>query len=73
LRKGTTNCIGNEKGSLEAVDVLMALGAVAIALSSATGREHLRWQGAAEREAEQYGIAGAYVRAGIEGREFEGG
>jgi len=51
----------------------MALGAVAIALSSATGREHLRWQGAAEREAEQYGIAGAYVRAGIEGREFEGG
>ena len=53
--------------------ILMALGAVAIALSSATGREHLRWQGAAEREAEQYGIEGAYVRAGIEGREFEGG
>ena len=30
--------------------ILMALGAVAIALSSATGREHSCWQDAAERE-----------------------
>jgi sugar transport protein len=53
--------------------ILMALGAVAIALSSATGREHSRWQDAAEREGKRYGIAGNYVRASMEGREFEGG
>jgi drug/metabolite transporter (DMT)-like permease len=53
--------------------ILMALGAVAIALSSATGREHSRWQDAAEREGKRYGIAGDYVRASMEGREFEGG
>src|SRR5258707_7951574 len=53
--------------------ILMALGAVAIALSSATGREHSRWQEAAEREGKRYGIEAAYVRAGMEGREFEGG
>jgi drug/metabolite transporter (DMT)-like permease len=52
---------------------LMALGAVAIALSSATGREHSRWQDAAEREGKRYGIEGAYVRASMEGREFEAG
>jgi drug/metabolite transporter (DMT)-like permease len=53
--------------------ILMALGAVAIALSSATSREHSRWQHSAEREGKRYGIAGGYVRAGMEGREFEGG
>ena len=53
--------------------LLMALGAGAIALSSATGREHSRWQDAAEREGNQYGIDGAYVRAGMEGREFRAG
>jgi drug/metabolite transporter (DMT)-like permease len=53
--------------------ILMALGAVAIALSSATGREHSRWQDAAEREGKRYGIEGAYVRASMEGREFEAG
>lgn len=52
--------------------ILMALGAIAIALSSATGREHARWQDAAEREGKRYGIAGSYVRASMEGREFEG-
>lgn len=51
----------------------MALGAIAIALSSATGREHSRWQDAAEREERRYGIERAYVRAGMEGREFEAG
>lgn len=53
--------------------ILMALGAVAIALSSATGREHLHWQDAAEREGKRYGIEGAYIRASMEGKEFEGG
>ena len=51
--------------------ILMALGAVAIALSSATGREHLCWQDAAEREGKRYRIEGAYVRASMEGRDFE--
>ncbi len=49
--------------------VLMALGAGAIALSSATGREHARWHDAAEREGRRYGIEAEYVRAGLEGRE----
>jgi drug/metabolite transporter (DMT)-like permease len=48
--------------------ILMALGALAIALSSATAREHASWQDAAEREGERYGIDGEYVRAGMEGR-----
>ena len=52
---------------------LMALGAGTIALSSATGREHSCWQDAAEREGKQYGVEGSYVRAGMEGRQFEGG
>jgi hypothetical protein len=47
--------------------ILMALGAVAIALSSATAREHSSWQNAAQREASRYGIEHDYVRAGIEG------
>jgi glucose uptake protein GlcU len=53
--------------------ILMALGAVAIALSSATGREHSRWQAAAEREGKRYGIPDAYVQASMEGREINGG
>lgn len=53
--------------------ILMALGAVAIALSSATGREHSRWQAAAERESKRYGIENAYVRASMEGRETRAG
>jgi drug/metabolite transporter (DMT)-like permease len=51
--------------------ILMALGAVAIALSSATTREHSKWQDAAARESKRYGIEGEYVRAGIEGRAYE--
>ena len=50
----------------------MALGAVAIALSSASGHEHSRWRAAAEREGKRYGVGDAYVRAGMEGRETEG-
>jgi glucose uptake protein GlcU len=51
--------------------LLMALGAVAIALSSATEREHASWQNAADREGQRYGVEGEYVRAGMEGREIK--
>jgi hypothetical protein len=51
--------------------LLMALGAVAIALSSATEREHSSWQDAAQREGQRYGVEGEYVRAGMEGREMQ--
>ena len=51
--------------------ILMATGAVAIALSSATKQEHLRWQDAAEREGKRYGIQDSHVRASMEGTEFE--
>ena len=50
--------------------LLMALGAVAIALSSATEREHSSWQDAADREGQRYGVDHEYVRAGIEGRSY---
>jgi glucose uptake protein GlcU len=50
--------------------LLMALGAVAIALSSATEREHASWQNAAQREGRRYGVEPEYVRAGMEGREM---
>jgi glucose uptake protein GlcU len=53
--------------------VLMGLGALAIALSSASEREHSSWRDAAEREGQRYGVEKGYVRAGMEGREFEGG
>jgi len=53
--------------------VLMGLGALAIALSSASQREHSSWREAAEREGQRYGVEDGYVRAGMEGREFEGG
>src|SRR6202047_4104313 len=53
--------------------VLMGLGALAIALSSASEREHSSWRDAAQREGQRYGVEDGYVRAGMEGREFEGG
>src|SRR5450755_1209999 len=52
--------------------LLMALGAVAIALSSANEREHSSWQDAAQREGQRYGVEGEYVRAGMEGRAMAG-
>src|SRR5271167_1622050 len=52
--------------------LLMALGAVAIALSSVTEREHSSWQDASRREGERYGVEGEYVRAGMEGRKMDG-
>jgi hypothetical protein len=39
----------------------MAIGSVAIALSSPTGQEHSRWQEAAEREGKRYGIEGSVM------------
>lgn len=51
----------------------MALGAVAIALSSATEREHASWQDAADREGQRYSVQAEYVRAGMEGREMTSG
>jgi drug/metabolite transporter (DMT)-like permease len=50
--------------------ILMALGAVAIALSSANESEHATWREAAEREGHRYGVHNEYVRAGMEGRSF---
>ena len=50
--------------------LLMAAGAVAIALSSATEREHSSWRDAAGREGKRYGVAAEYVQAGIEGRSY---
>ena len=50
--------------------VVMALGAMAIAFSSATGREHQHWQNAAERETRRYDLDAGYVRASMEGREL---
>jgi drug/metabolite transporter (DMT)-like permease len=50
--------------------VMMALGAVAIALSSATEQEHSSWRDAANREGQRYGIEAEYVQAGMEGRAF---
>jgi drug/metabolite transporter (DMT)-like permease len=52
--------------------LMMALGAVAIALSSATEREHSSWRSAAEREGQRYGVEEEYVRAGMEGRAVQG-
>jgi drug/metabolite transporter (DMT)-like permease len=47
--------------------LLMALGAAAIALASATGSEHRRWQEAAAREGDRYGVDPAYVRSALAG------
>jgi glucose uptake protein GlcU len=49
--------------------LLMATGALAIALSSAPLREHLSWQAAAEREARRYGLDPAWVQARLAGED----
>ncbi len=51
--------------------LLMAAGAGAIALSSATGEEHSRWQAAAERESQRYGVDSEYVHARMFGHEHK--
>ena len=47
--------------------LLMAVGALAIAFSSATPDEYRSWKEAAKRESELYGIEPAYVVAHMEG------
>jgi drug/metabolite transporter (DMT)-like permease len=49
--------------------LVMALGAGAIALSTAAKAEHQRWQEAARREAHRYGVEPAYVGARLSGYE----
>ncbi|HEY2456105.1 MAG TPA: GRP family sugar transporter [Candidatus Acidoferrum sp.] len=49
--------------------LLMALGAGAIALSSANRDERSRWKEAAQREGERYGVSSDYVQARMDGRQ----
>ena len=49
--------------------LVMALGAGVIALSSVRQGEHRRWQEAAARESERYGVDAAYTRARSAGEE----
>jgi len=51
--------------------IIMAVGAVAIAMSSANDREHASWEDAAQREGERYGVAEDYLRAGMEGTDSD--
>src|ERR1700675_3059614 len=48
--------------------LLMAAGAGAIALSTVSGKEHARWDEAAQREGQRYGVNANYVQAGLEGK-----
>ncbi|HEX8871170.1 MAG TPA: GRP family sugar transporter [Candidatus Acidoferrum sp.] len=52
--------------------LLMLAGAGAVALSSATGSEQLRWREAAGREIARYGTSAEYVEARMDGREVPG-
>lgn len=49
--------------------LVMALGALVIALSSVSGDEHARWQKAAEHQGEKYGVDPVYTRAGLTGSD----
>jgi drug/metabolite transporter (DMT)-like permease len=49
--------------------LLMAAGAGAIAFSSVTGKEHVRWKQAADREGQRYQVDSSYVEAALSGRE----
>jgi len=53
--------------------LLMAVGAVAIAFSSATEGEYSSWKEAAQRESDLYDIQPAYVAARMEGRRISTG
>jgi drug/metabolite transporter (DMT)-like permease len=52
--------------------LLMALGAGAIALSSANREEQAHWKEAAQRESVRYGVAADYVEARMDGRQASG-
>jgi drug/metabolite transporter (DMT)-like permease len=49
--------------------LLMAVGALAIALSSAPVNEHRHWEAAAAREARRYGLDPAWVAARLAGED----
>ena len=49
--------------------LLMAVGAVAIAFSSAPESEYVSWKEAAQRESDLYAIDPAYVASSMEGKE----
>ena len=52
--------------------IVMAIGAGIIALSSVSRNEHLRWQDAADHEADRYGVDPHYTRARIAGEDAGG-
>ena len=58
---------GGGRGAVIAGSLLMAAGAGAIALASAPGREHRRWQEAGARESARYGVDPSYVAARMAG------
>ena len=51
----------------------MAAGAGAIAVATVGGREHARWDEAAQRERQRYDVDADYVQAGLEGKFKEDG
>jgi drug/metabolite transporter (DMT)-like permease len=61
---------GNVYAQVAGGSFLMALGALAISLSSANEQEYSSWQDAAEREGRRYQIEAEYLRAGLEGRAY---
>ena len=63
--RGTDAPIAN----VVAGSLVMALGAAVIAFSSVSRSERLRWQDAAAREGDRYGVDPAYTRARAAGRE----
>jgi hypothetical protein len=65
LRGGTSTTYVQVIGG----SLLMAAGAAAIALSSATGREHACWQEAAERESRRYKVDAGFVHSRMYGEE----
>jgi glucose uptake protein GlcU len=52
--------------------LLMMLGVGAIAFSSATGAEQVKWKDAARRECERYDLEQGFVEARMDGRSAEG-
>jgi hypothetical protein len=52
--------------------LVMALGALVIALSSVGPGEHARWKAKAAREAERYGVDSEFTRARVEGLTASG-
>ena len=53
--------------------ILMVAGAGAIAFASVGREEHERWQQAAHREGQRYGVDAGYVQAGLAGKNVNQG